>query len=422
MTVRIVLVGTGNQGEAWCRDFLPPNEADDAVEVVAAVDADQDALERGRELLGLSSDRCYTDAEAAVEARDADALALVVPPHVRESLVDLAVEHDLDVLCEKPLADSLETAARIVRRVEDAGLKMGVTMTQRYRDDVTSLRRQVRSGEYGDVDTIYSRYAVNARSYGTWKPERLYDVANHPMPRRGRHPPPRPARRPGRRPRRPGVLQRLEPAVLSEFAGDPNAHVHLVMANGTSVSYEASNTSAATFNGWGDEARPRRLRRGDAATRRPRVARVPLRRGRRGLPRQRPRRGRRVTRARGGREVGNTWLVERFAEWCEGGEPMETNARDNLQSMATVFAAIESDETGKAVDVQAMLADAEAIAADSSERGGASGGRDRQPVRQSSSPIRSRGSTFSSVGSLRSPSGAAHSAAFASTRWISSSW
>jgi len=181
MTVRIVLVGTGNQGEAWCRDFLPPNEADDAVEVVAAVDADQDALERGRELLGLSSDRCYTDAEAAVEARDADALALVVPPHVRESLVDLAVEHDLDVLCEKPLADSLETAARIVRRVEDAGLKMGVTMTQRYRDDVTSLRRQVRSGEYGDVDTIYSRYAVNARSYGTWKPERLYDVANHPM-------------------------------------------------------------------------------------------------------------------------------------------------------------------------------------------------------------------------------------------------
>jgi len=363
MTVRIVLVGTGNQGEAWCRDFLPPNEADDTVEVVAAVDADEDALERGRALLGLSPDRCYTDAQTAVAAHEADALALVVPPHVRESLVDLAVEHDLDVLCEKPLADSLETAARIVQRVEDAGLKLGVTMTQRYRDDVTSLRRRVRSGEYGDVDAIYSRYAVNARSYGTWKPERLYDVANHPMLVEGAiHHLDLLADLAGDRVAT--VFCNAWNPPYSEFAGDPNAHVHLVMANGTSVSYEASNTSAVTFNGWGDEhvrvdcAEATLLLDGHELRSFPYDAAEEDFLGNTRIE------DGELLALEEGEKWGNAWLVERFAEWCEGGEPMETNARDNLQAMATVFAAIESDDTGEAVDVQSMLADAEAAAAD----------------------------------------------------------
>jgi predicted dehydrogenase len=241
---------------------------------------------------------------------------------------------------------------------------MGVTMTQRYRDDVTSLRRQVRSGEYGDVDTIYSRYAVNARSYGTWKPERLYDVANHPMLVEGAiHHLDLLADLAGDRVDR--VFCNAWNPPYSEFAGDPNAHVHLVMANGTSVSYEASNTSAATFNGWGDEhvrvdcAEATLLLDGHELRAFPYDAADED-----FLGNARVEDGELLALAEG-EKWGNTWLVERFAEWCEGGEPMETNARDNLQSMATVFAAIESDETGKAVDVQAMLADAEAIAADS---------------------------------------------------------
>lgn len=361
MSISIILVGTGNQGEAWCRDFLPSNEADDTVEVVAAVDTDEEALERGRELLGLSPDRCFSSAEAAVAAHDADAMALVVPPHVRESLVELAVEHDLDLLCEKPLADSLEAATRIVQRVEDAGLKLGVTMTQRYRDDVTTLRRRVRSGEYGSVDAIYSRYAVNARSYGTWKPERLYDVEAHPMLVEGAiHHLDLLADLAGERVQT--VFCHAWNPSYSDFTGDPNATVQLVTENGNSVLYEASNTTAATFNGWGDEHV-----RVDCAG---------------------------ATLMLDGHELrsftydaddedflgnarfedgdplalddqdkwGNAWLIEQFADWCEGGEPMETNARDNLQAMATVFAAIESAETNEAVDVQSLLADAERAA------------------------------------------------------------
>src|ERR1700688_5105061 len=48
----------------------------------------------------------------------------------------------------------------------------------------------------------------------------------------------------------------------------------------------------------------------------------------------------------------NSWLIQKFVEWLKGGEPMETNVSDNLQSVALIFAAIESARTGQPVAVQ----------------------------------------------------------------------
>jgi hypothetical protein len=44
--------------------------------------------------------------------------------------------------------------------------------------------------------------------------------------------------------------------------------------------------------------------------------------------------------------------------WLDGGEPMETNVEDNLQSIALIFSAIESSRTGLPVKVQEFLAKA----------------------------------------------------------------
>ena len=49
------------------------------------------------------------------------------------------------------------------------------------------------------------------------------------------------------------------------------------------------------------------------------------------------------------------WLLEQFCDWLDGGEPMETNVEDNLQSMALIFSAIESSQTGNPVKVQEFL-------------------------------------------------------------------
>ena len=54
----------------------------------------------------------------------------------------------------------------------------------------------------------------------------------------------------------------------------------------------------------------------------------------------------------------NAWLIEKFVHWLDGGAPMETNVEANLQSVALVFAAIESSRTGLPIPVQKLLAEA----------------------------------------------------------------
>jgi predicted dehydrogenase len=354
MTVRLIQVGTGGQGAAWCHRYLPPNVTDGTVEVVAAADVEEEALDNAREGLALPPERCYTDAATAMAEHDADAVALVVPPHLRESMVESAVANDLHVLAEKPLADSLAAAHRIVDATEDAGLKMGVTMSHRYRQDVTTLRRELRSGEYGDADYFYGRYHVNARSRGSWAGPRLYDWDEHPLLVDGSvhhldflaDMADSPVETVFCRSWNPGY---------SDFEGDPNAVVQFETASGTTVVYEGVNTAAVSLNGWGNEHVRANCEDATLVLDGGELYEFPYEADAENC----------VDSARydDGDPVelherekwSNTWLVEQFADWCAGGEPMETNARANLRSLALVFAAIESAETGEAVDFEAFL-------------------------------------------------------------------
>src|SRR5215207_2336162 len=101
MAYRMIQVGTGGWGRSWCERFLPPNIKDGLIEVVAAVDLSPDALQNARSALGLRADFC----------------TVVVPPAFHEQVVDAALAHELHILSEKPIADSLEASLRIAEKV-----------------------------------------------------------------------------------------------------------------------------------------------------------------------------------------------------------------------------------------------------------------------------------------------------------------
>ncbi|WP_114576495.1 Gfo/Idh/MocA family protein [Saliphagus sp. LR7] len=356
MTYDVIQVGTGGQGEQWCKKFLPPNVEDGLVNPVAAVDVDEAALDNAREGLGLSPDECYTDVEAAFSEHDADFCTVVVPPAFHEDVVDAAIEHDLHVLSEKPIADTLEASVRIARKVEAAGLKMGVTMSHRFDRDKTTLRRELRSGDHGPIDYLVCRFTCNCRTYGSWGAFR-HDIEDTLMVEGAVH--------------HLDILADLAGADCEtlyaqtwlpewgEYEGDAQGLVQLSFENGVRGTYEGAKTNAVGLNGWGHE-----------------YVRAECRDSTLVLD------GRELRKhaydpdaeARFGKDPGagepipldeqdkwaNTWLIEQFVEWLDGGEPMATNVRDNLQSMALIAAAMESSETGEAVDVQELLAEAEA--------------------------------------------------------------
>ncbi len=349
MAYKMIQVGTGGFGGYWCAAFLPPNVADGLVEVVAAVDTNPEALKNAQEHLGLRPDQCYTDIEKAFDENRADFCTVVVPPAFHEQVVDQALAHDMHILSEKPIADTLEASVRIAGKVKRAGKKMGVTMSHRFDQDKTTLRRELRSGRYGALDYLVCRFTCDCRRFGSWGKIR-HEIPDALMVEGSVHHLDILADMAGAKCDT-IYAQTWNPA-WGEFAGDSQGLVMMHFENGVRATYEGAKTNAAGLNGWSKEYVRAECENTTLIMNRRRLERFTHNPEHytEGLEGQ-------------GEEIplidqpkwSNTWLIEKFVRWLDGGEPMETNVEDNLQSVALIFSAIESSRTGQPVKVQEFL-------------------------------------------------------------------
>jgi len=350
MAYRMIQVGTGGWGSAWCRTFLPPNVKDGLVEVVAAVDVQEDALVNAQEGLGLKASQCYTNIQKALDQNPADFCSVVVPPAHHEAVVDVALAHDMHILSEKPIADSLEASVRIASKVQAAGKKMGVTMSHRFDQDKSTLRALLRSGDYGALDYLVMRFTCDCRKYGSWGAFR-HEIPDSLMVEGAVHHLDIVADLAGAKCDT-LYAQTWNPA-WGEFKGDSQGLVMMHFENGMRGTYEGAKTNAVGLNCWGKEYIRAECEGGTLVLGRRRLEAWPYDASQQGRVRG-DERGQPIPLLEQPKWA-NTWLIEKFVRWLDGSEPMETNIQDNLQSVALVFAAIESSRTGQPVQVQEML-------------------------------------------------------------------
>ena len=352
MSYKMIQVGTGGFGKSWCESFLPPNVKDGLVEIVAAVDINPDALENARRFLGLPASRCYTDIREAFDETPADFCTVVVPPAYHEAVVDAALAHDMHILSEKPISDTLSGSVRIAKKVERAGKKMGVTMSHRFDQDKTTLRHELRSGAYGTLDYLVMRFTCDCRKFGSWGAAFRHEIADALMVEGAVHHLDILADMAGAKCDT-IYAQTWNPA-WGEFAGDSQGLVQMHFENGTRATYEGAKTNAVGLNGWAQEYIRAECEKATIVLDRRRIERFPYNASHQGADK----------REEEGEPIqlleqpkwSHAWLIEQFVRWLDGGEPMETNVKDNLQSVALVFAAVESSRSGKPVNVQRFLA------------------------------------------------------------------
>ncbi len=353
MPQKVIHVGIGVFGKRWCSEFLKTNAADGTVEVVALVDIDPQALEFGRKALGVPPERCYTDARKAFAEVKADFCTVVVQPAHHEAIIDLAIAHGLDVLCEKPIADSMQAASRIAGKIAKAGRKMAVTMSHRFDQDKTTLRRVVRSGVIGKVNAIGCRFQGDMRQHMAWSALFCHQM-QHPLLIEGAI-------------HHLDIIADLADAPCetlyastwkpswAEYAGDTDGVVTMVFRNGVRAVYEGTCTNAVGLNTFykeyirvdGELGTVILTHRDVEVFRRQDVWRQQHREGQ----------GQKVALLTQPKWINN-WLIEQFAKWRDGGPPMETQVAANLQSCGLVFGAIESQRTGGVVRVQDFMSSA----------------------------------------------------------------
>jgi predicted dehydrogenase len=106
--------------------------------------------------------------------QDLDAVHICTPNAAHAPMAKEALKAGKHVLCEKPLAVSVEEAAELVKLAEERGLRNCVCHNLRYYPMVQQMRRMREAGELGEVLVVQGTYSQDWLLYDTdwnWRVE-----------------------------------------------------------------------------------------------------------------------------------------------------------------------------------------------------------------------------------------------------------
>ena len=158
--VNVGLIGCGFMGKAHSFGYRNVNEMwDPPVKVrmkcIAGTEP-EDVVKATAESYGW--EEYETDWRAMIQRDDIDVVDISTPNfvHVEEAIA--AAEAGKDIVCEKPLANDLEGAQKMVNAVEKAGVKALCGFTYRQAPAVQLAKQMIESGELGEIYHIRGFY------------------------------------------------------------------------------------------------------------------------------------------------------------------------------------------------------------------------------------------------------------------------
>jgi predicted dehydrogenase len=176
--LRVGLVGGG----PWARTVHAPGlAAHDGTELAAVWTRRPEIAE---EIAAEHGARCYPDIEMLFDA--VDAVAFAVPPQVQGRLVLRAAAAGTHLICEKPLAGTVEDARTVVEAVERSGVYSTMVLTMRHAPAVRDWLTQL-PAEPAGPDTVASARWISGSLLGgpyrtsSWRAEHgaLADIGPH---------------------------------------------------------------------------------------------------------------------------------------------------------------------------------------------------------------------------------------------------
>lgn len=141
----VAVIGAGYWGPNLVRNFRNSPDWD----LVAVCDLD---AERAQRVIGARSTiDVETSVERLLQRDDLDAVAIATPARTHAPLTIAALEAGKHVLVEKPLADTVEDAQRMIDAAEKAGRVLMIDHTFCYTPAVSAIRDAIATGVLGDV-------------------------------------------------------------------------------------------------------------------------------------------------------------------------------------------------------------------------------------------------------------------------------
>jgi predicted dehydrogenase len=125
------------------------------VELVAVCDQNEERAREVAERYGARS--YYPDYESVLADPEIEAVSIATPDFAHAEIALAAAQAGKHILCEKPLATTVEEAQAIVDAAAEAGVKLMVDFHNRANPPFAAAREQVQSGAIGTPAYGYAR-------------------------------------------------------------------------------------------------------------------------------------------------------------------------------------------------------------------------------------------------------------------------
>lgn len=115
--------------------------------------------------------KAYYDYKELIEKERPDIVHICVPHYLHPIISRYALEHGVNVLCEKPMSIRYEDGLENVRIAKEKGLKYGIIFQCRYNNTSKLVKENLENGRLGKI--------ISARVVLTWsKPDSYYSLSD----------------------------------------------------------------------------------------------------------------------------------------------------------------------------------------------------------------------------------------------------
>lgn len=149
------------------------------LEIVAVCDVVEAQMEELLKKHGLEQEnsiRRYTDYRRMLEETQPELVSIATESGVHAEIAIYCIQHNINVIIEKPMAMSMKDANEIVRLAEEKKVKVGACHQNRFNIAVQEMRHALEEGRFGKLShgSIHVRWNRNENYYeqaswrGTW--------------------------------------------------------------------------------------------------------------------------------------------------------------------------------------------------------------------------------------------------------------
>src|ERR1700712_152284 len=173
--ISVAVIGAGMAGRSHAAAYRMANSVSGPglppIRLAAIADANTALAEDGARRYGY--EKALPSWGAVAEDPSIDAVSIVVGNALHRPIAEALVAAGKHVLCEKPLAGSMDDARAMVELEKKGGVVTALGYCYRRSPAIAAIRDHIRAGELGELTTLHARYwcdyACDARGPLSWR-------------------------------------------------------------------------------------------------------------------------------------------------------------------------------------------------------------------------------------------------------------